>query len=215
MASGGAGAPAAAHTCDARACDKPADLRCGRCLWAHYCSGPCQRASWGAHKLKCRPALLDLGEREPPPPHGTPELAKYYTDMPWSPLAMAAIPDAVVEHVDKICNGGHNAHVATDVGTALSDGSLRTRTMLVFNLLANRICEECGDKTDITKLLLCKNCHLAWYCGDECARRHWPTHGLRCGKRGGPLNRGYQAISITPVKKENDGVHRSTGEERT
>ena len=33
--------------------------------------------------------------------------------------------------------------------------------MLAFNRLANRICENCGDKKDITKLSICNDCGLA------------------------------------------------------
>ena len=72
--------------------------------------------------------------------------------------------------------------------------------MLTFNLLANRICEQCGDKRDLTKLSICGSCALAWYCSKECQERHWSTHKLRCCKKDGPLNTGYQAIAMVKMK---------------
>jgi hypothetical protein len=52
----------------------------------------------------------------------------------------------------------------------------KSTQMLTFNLLANRICEQCGDKRDLTKLFICGSCALAWYCSKECQERHWSTH---------------------------------------
>ena len=72
--------------------------------------------------------------------------------------------------------------------------------MATFNLLANRICEQCGDKSDITRLSICGSCALAWYCSKECQEKHWPTHKLRCCKKDGPLNKGYQAMAICKMK---------------
>lgn len=68
--------------------------------------------------------------------------------------------------------------------------------MLTFNLLSNRICEQCGYKTDIRELLICTGCCLAWYCSKTCQENHWGTHRLRCAKKDGPLNTGYQAITL-------------------
>lgn len=78
----------------------------------------------------------------------------------------------------------------------------KAASMLTFNLLANRICEECGDKSDITKLSICGSCALAWYCSKECQEKHWSKHQLRCCNKDGPLNDGYQAIAFAKRKDE-------------
>ena len=75
------------------------------------------------------------------------------------------------------------------------------RQMLVFNLLANRICENCGDKRDTRKLSLCNDCALAWYCSKQCQENHWNIHKLRCCNPQGPLNEGYQSIAILKQKE--------------
>ena len=78
---------------------------------------------------------------------------------------------------------------------------LQYAQMLAFNILANRICDHCGDKKDITKLSICSDCALSWYCSKECQQRHLNTHKLRCCQPDGPLDRGYQAIALLNTKK--------------
>lgn len=74
------------------------------------------------------------------------------------------------------------------------------RENLVINLLSNRICENCGNKDNIKKLLICVKCSLAWYCSISCQTEHYSTHILRCNNINGPLNEGYQKILVLPVK---------------
>lgn len=70
------------------------------------------------------------------------------------------------------------------------------RTGLVFNLLTNRICENCGDKSNIIKLKICSECCLSWYCSEKCQHEHWDSHKLRCCKPDAPLDNGYQKITL-------------------
>ena len=67
---------------------------------------------------------------------------------------------------------------------------------LVLNLLANRICEYWGYKTDIKKLSLCRECAISWYCNEDCQKKHWDIHKKRCCNKDGPLDKGYQKISL-------------------
>lgn len=69
-----------------------------------------------------------------------------------------------------------------------------TRLLLTFNRLVNPICECCGNKEDITKLMICNRCCLSWYCNKACATSHHETHKLRCCKSDGPLDEGFQKI---------------------
>ena len=75
----------------------------------------------------------------------------------------------------------------------------RLGQMILFNRLSNRICEKCGDKHDIRKLSLCRDCGLSWYCSKECQEQHWSTHKLRCCKQDGPLDKGYQQMTFLEV----------------
>lgn len=73
------------------------------------------------------------------------------------------------------------------------------KQQLAFNRLSNRICEACGDKSDIRKLSICTDCCLSWYCSKECQVRHWSTHKQRCCNINGPLDNGYQQIAILKI----------------
>ena len=72
----------------------------------------------------------------------------------------------------------------------------KVKCWLVFNRLANRICEKCGDKKDIIKLQICSECCLSWYCSEKCQYEDWNRHKLRCNKPDAPLDQGYQKIVL-------------------
>jgi len=133
------------------------------------------------------PALIDLHETSLPP-HGSEALLAHLNGFEWLPRAMASLPDADIEHV----------RAAIDIPESEWE-SLRYH--LVCNRLANRICEACGDKHDLTKLRLCSGCHLSWFCGSTCAQRQWKIHQLRCGKTDGPLDTGFQAIVMVGPRR--------------
>ena len=40
--------------CSAPGCSKKGAKACARCHKARYCSAPCQKADWGAHKKACK-----------------------------------------------------------------------------------------------------------------------------------------------------------------
>ena len=65
------------------------------------------------------------------------------------------------------------------------------RTMLAFNRWANRICDQCWDKSDLSKLRACSECALAFYCSTECKEKASVKHAERCCNRAGPLDDGY------------------------
>jgi hypothetical protein len=80
------------------------------------------------------------------------------------------------------------------------DVVIKGAQMLIFNRLANRICEECGDKHDIKKLSLCTDCAMCWYCNSDCQSKHWSTHVKRCCQIDGPVDEGYNKPVILKVK---------------
>ena len=53
--------------CAADGCESTGSLRCSRCKKTYYCSAPCQRSSWKAHKNVCvvLAASLSLGSAQP------------------------------------------------------------------------------------------------------------------------------------------------------
>lgn len=131
------------------------------------------------------------------PPQGTPMLVEYLQslEMPnGDSLLLKAVnnmPDADIRML---------LQNTPDDPRSFKDRVSNSACMLTINLLANRICEQCGDKSDIKKLSICGSCALAWYCSKECQEKHWPTHKLRCCKKDGPLNKGFQAIAFVKTK---------------
>ena len=131
------------------------------------------------------------------PPHGTQELIWYINWLKMEngdSLLMKAINNLPHADVEKI------VPLMVDDPKPLHEKVQQAAMMCTFNLLSNRICEQCGDKSDIVRLSLCGSCALAWYCSKECQEKHCPTHKLRCCKPDGPLNNGYQAIAILKKK---------------
>jgi predicted sulfurtransferase len=88
-------------------------------------------------------------------------------------------------------------HVLSQVGEDGVAPNVDLRLALVTNLLNNPICESCGNKSTPNQLMLCRHCCLAWYCNDTCAHNHDNLHRQRCRNQHGPLNQGYQAISLS------------------
>ena len=70
----------------------------------------------------------------------------------------------------------------------------------VLNRLSKRICDNCGNKSNIMKLKLCNKCCISWYCSKECQMKHSAIHKLRCCNRSGPLDLGYQKILLISNK---------------
>lgn len=138
------------------------------------------------------------------PEHGSRELLEYIVSLTTpdgNSLFMKAsyyIPTVdILKVVSTIAR--HNKESHTEELT--KEKSLEIAQQLCFNRLANRICENCGDKSNIIKLQICQNCCLSWYCNKECQRNHWNKHKLRCCNRNGPLDDGYQAIMMLEIDK--------------
>ena len=72
--------------------------------------------------------------------------------------------------------------------------------MLAFNRLANRICENCGDKKILQNYRFVMIVDYV-YCSKVCQRNHWDTHKLRCRNVNGPLDNGFQAIALLKKKE--------------
>ena len=39
-------------------------------------------------------------------------------------------------------------------------------------------CFHC--QTEGTKMMCCSQCHIAWYCGKACQKKHWKLHKRAC-----------------------------------
>ena len=37
---------------------------------------------------------------------------------------------------------------------------------------------------------------ISWYCNEDCQKKHWNIHKKRCCNKDGPLDEGYQKISL-------------------
>lgn len=100
--------------------------------------------------------------------------------------AIKNIPDADVDYVRKFTK---------------DDSSSREfiAQMLAANIWKDKICDFCGNKSNVSGLKRCLNCSLAFYCGKKCQTSHWKIHKLRCCKKDGPLNKGYQGIAFEKV----------------
>jgi hypothetical protein len=132
------------------------------------------------------------------PEHGSQELINYITTLRVANgenLFMKGVSNLPIKDISTITER------MTDEDGPQKERVMKAAQMLTFNLLANRICENCGDKTIVTNLSICSNCALAWYCSKECQTQHWDTHKLRCCNRQGPLNTGFQAIVLANVNK--------------
>ena len=132
------------------------------------------------------------------PEHGSQELINYITTLRFANgenLFMKGVSNLPIKDISTITER------MTDEDGPQKERVMKAAQMLTFNLLANRICEGCGDKTNVTNLSICSNCAIAWYCSKRCQTQHWDTHNLRCCKRDGPLNTGYQAIVLAKVNK--------------
>ncbi|HIE85112.1 MAG TPA: zinc finger MYND domain-containing protein [Dehalococcoidia bacterium] len=131
------------------------------------------------------------------PEHGSQELIQYLTTLTFADgdnLFMRGVSNMPVVDISMITSR------MTDGDGPENERVMKAAQMLTFNRLANRICEECSYKNTLTNLSICSDCALAWYCSKECQTRHWNTHKLRCCKRHGPLDDGYQAIVLAKVK---------------
>jgi len=131
------------------------------------------------------------------PEHGSQELIQYLTTLTFADgdnLFMRGVSNMPVKDITLITDR------MTDGDGPANERVMKAAQMLTFNRLANRICEECSYKNTLTNLSICSGCALAWYCSKECQARHWNTHKLRCCKRDGPLDDGYQAIVLAKVK---------------
>jgi len=131
------------------------------------------------------------------PEHGSPNLVLYISNLTTAGggnLLVTAASNVPIADINKVL-----PYMEAD-DTSPIDKCAKVAKMLAFNRLANRICEECGDKSDLTALSICSDCALSWYCSKECQRQHWDTHKLRCCKRTGPLDTGYQAIALLETK---------------
>ena len=130
------------------------------------------------------------------PPHGSQELLYYITWLRTQDNQLL---------FEKAYKNIPNSDVDLILNTTKEPSTEQERTklsqMLAFNRLANRICENCGDKKDITKLSICNDCGLAWYCSKVCQINHWDTHKLRCRNVDGPLDKGFQAIALVKKKE--------------
>ena len=114
----------------------------------------------------------------------------FETDAGWK-TAIKNIPDADIAFVQKLEGDGK-----------MSDSQLRK--LLVHNRWANPICGNCGDKKQEIPLLRCSGCCLEMYCNKTCQKAHWKTHKLRCKKRSGPLDQGYQALAVIKLAPKSD-----------
>jgi hypothetical protein len=131
------------------------------------------------------------------PDHGSPELIKYITTLKFANsenLFMKGVSNLPVKDISTITDR------MTDDDGPPQERIMKATQMLTFNLLTNRICEGCGDKSIVTNLSICSSCALAWYCSKECQTQHWDTHKLRCCNRQGPLDTGFQTIVIAQIK---------------
>lgn len=126
------------------------------------------------------------------PNHGTPELVNYVLSLQLNDgtsviqRGMANLPDADVNIIMPYMENKND---------------MQARASLTINRLTNRICEKCGDKSDIRCLMICKDCCLSWYCSKRCQESDWERHMLRCCRPGGPLDTGYQGIAIMEIDK--------------
>lgn len=143
------------------------------------------------------------------PPHG-PELINYIAQL-YIPCkdnssdvesllhrAICNVPVADVELVmDHI-----NKHSLLSVESPKSPDKLKEQCTIQVALirLSNRICEHCGDKSNILRLQLCSECALSWYCNSTCQAAHWDTHKRRCCQVNGPLDMGYQQLAFVKLK---------------
>lgn len=131
------------------------------------------------------------------PEHGSQELIQYITTLRLTDgenLFMRGVSKMPVKDITIITDR------MTDEDGTEKERVMKAAQMLTFNRLTNRICEECSYKNTLTNLSICSGCALAWYCSKECQTRHWNTHKLRCCKRDGPLDDGYQAIVLAKVE---------------
>jgi hypothetical protein len=133
------------------------------------------------------------------PEHGSPELVNYISNLTLGNgdnLQATSASNIPIADINKVL-----PYMEAD-DTSPRDKCVKVAQILAFNRLANRICEECGDKSELTALSICSDCALSWYCSKECQGKHWDTHKLRCCKRTGPLDTGYQCIAILNTQQE-------------
>jgi hypothetical protein len=142
---------------------------------------------------------VDLNNNFKLPEHGSDELMHYITNLKTRDnklIGQKAIENIPIKDINLVLN-----KINPRIGPELINQVSILRHALAYNRLANRICEQCGDKNDIIKLMICEDCCLSWYCSKECQVKHWNTHQLRCCNEYGPLDKGYQAIFMGKIDK--------------
>lgn len=77
---------------------------------------------------------------------------------------------------------------------------LQLYATIAFNRLANKICSQCGNKTDVSRLIECSECQLTHYCNRECMDQHATTHQRWCCQPDGKRDSGYLQVVILETK---------------
>jgi NADH pyrophosphatase NudC (nudix superfamily) len=125
----------------------------------------------------------------------------YFDDINHEHVLTLAIHNMVLADIEALL-----PYMQTNLNITDEEKVLNAAQTLVFNRLSNRICDKCGNKHDIKKLSLCRNCGMTWYCSKKCQVEHWPKHIERCCQSNGPVETGYMAMAVLKIDKEKEDL---------
>ena len=138
--------------CWAHGCPNPAPAaKCGRCHAAAYCSAPCQRAHWPAHKPRCKELEAAAAAAAAP-----------------TAKAAASVPIAAAGRVGELPPEPRTPGVYSGLECRVED----------FHCALDS-CGAALDKMAPTNVL-CNGCRCVAYCNEACQLAHWAGHKEAC-----------------------------------
>jgi hypothetical protein len=110
---------------------------------------------------------LPIGDRSPS------SISTFETVIPFLSQRLENLPSTQLQDaLDHVWGFEKPAVDKKDLACTLITIYLKSRSEIVA-------CSYCG-KTRERPMHSCPKCQAQWYCKDECRKRHWPLHSLKC-----------------------------------
>ena len=138
--------------------------KCTKCGTVQYCNRSCQAEHWPKHRNACREAAKSES------PHAADKCA-YCMKSAWDDIKCSKC--SMMQYCSFACRDKHWREHRALCSHVHEQRPAKSASCLVS-------CFSCGSAR--ARLLTCKKCGKAKYCGRECQLKHWKEHKLTCSR---------------------------------